>query len=196
MALTSETVRQMLSSNMLVFTGSSRPSIVAGLALGFHSWLVDPVYFSLSGSVTGAAGSGTIVPNSTKIFVPPKVEAMIDGLNSATVEGVVQVQLAQALTFGFSQSFNFAQYTGVSLSVATGQDFSFPQTIDTMALVTSLYDGLKFFTEDGHTLYWLAQGVARGLRDMILAATCTGTVVGTPVPPTTVVSGPTFSHVL
>jgi len=185
MALSSAQITSSILAARGDFNGVAFASLAKGIGDGVGIWAVgNPVNLSLTGVAAGTIGTGTMMVPSTKLLVNPGVGVVLGALAGAGSKGPLAAKLASVVGIGIAHAFsNYAQYLGTSAGVATGQDVSVVTISNSASLISILMGTLAgAFGAGGASLPRLATGLGNGIAAMLLGATGTGTIVGTPGP--------------
>lgn len=164
----------MRSARPYPLTGPSSTILVRALAEAVVVWGVrNPLNLLLQGTSTGAAGTGTINPLTSRILIGPNDSGCLSALSS-TLRGPLGPSVASALSLWVSVLFSTqAQYQGNSVGVGVGTDLSTFRIVNQSSLESELVKRLK---GPGGALY--ARGIAAGICVCIRGAVATAQVTG------------------
>ena len=184
MALTPPVIYSALAANRVAgpfpFLGPNFDTFALGLANGIVAWAVgQPQNVALTGTTTGASGSGIISPLTTRIILAPSIPLVQAGLAGAGIVGPTSVSLSTVVTLGLVQAFGIsAQYSGVSAGVGAGQDVSKIVLANPATLTSILLGTLRTMGPGGLGMQPLALGLANGISALLLTGTGAGVVSG------------------
>lgn len=176
--------------------GANFDRLAQAVSFAIPSWAVgQQTNLALTGVAAGNTGAGTINPVTTRLFIVPNVPAMLAGLHSAGMKGPMAQSLATIMAIGIATTFSkIGQYAGTAAGVGVGTDSSKISKANVATLTTTLEVFMATFMGPGPANTMMAEGIARGVTDMLKSGTGVGMVVGTPAPYPG--SGPTNSVVV
>jgi len=183
MAITTGTqfiINAILLAGQGTFTGSTvLPRIASAVGSSIPSWIPVPTNVTVQGNTVGVAGAGTV--NGKLFFVGQGAALMIAGLSSAGLTGTSATMLGTAVGNGVYLSLNsLAQYTGTSAGVGVGADASTIPNANEATLLPILQANLAGQTILGQNSAQLAQGLSRGIADIVKTGVGVGGVTGSP----------------
>ena len=160
------------------FTGSTvLPRIASAVAISMTAWLPIPTNVTVQGNTVGVAGAGNV--QGKFFFVGQGAPLMIAGLNSAGLTGLNATFLGTAVGNGVWSALNaLAQYTGTSAGVGVGADASTIPNANEGTLLPILQANLAGQAILGINSAQLAQGLARGIADIVKTGVGIGGVTG------------------
>lgn len=164
------------------FTGSTvLPRIASAVGSAIPTWIPVPTNVTVQGTTVGVAGAGAV--NGKLFFVGQGAALMIAGLNSAGLTGSNGIRLGTAVGNGVWTAFNqLAQYVGTSAGVGVGADVSTIPNANEGTLIPILQSNLAGRLITGINSAQLAQGLARGIADIVKTGVGIGGVTGSPSP--------------
>ncbi len=156
--------------------------LAQGISQGLSTWAVgNSTNLALQGTAVGTAGTGTIIPPTSRLFLLPLSTFLITALTGAGIAGPVSTSLALVVTQAVSETFStVGQYVGTSALVGVGQDISSVVVANPVTLAAILQSTLIGAGVAGPTSGSLSTGLAQGVTSLLLTMTGTGTIVGTP----------------
>ena len=178
--------------------GQGFEKLAVGLAQGVSQWGVGQIKnLACTGSATGLAGGGAVIPVASRITVPPDDTLMRVALVSAGMLGPNAQSLGSAVAKGIAVAFtSFGQYTGVVAGVSNGADISKITQADPQALTQILMSTLGSSMGAGPALPMLAAGLSNGITMTLKTGTGQGQVAGVPTFPPVPASTVTYSMVI
>lgn len=161
-----------------VFTGSTvLPRIASAVGNSMTTWLPILTNVTVQGNTVGVAGAGTV--QGKLLFVGQGAGLMIAALNSAGLTGSNGTRLGTAVGNGVWISLNqLAEYKGTSAGVGTGADVSSVPNANEATLLPILQANLAGRLITGITSAQLAQGLSRGIADIVKTGVGIGAVTG------------------
>ena len=189
MALTAPAITAALEASraagVFPLLGSTFSQISLAVGVALQGWAIgNPANLALTGSTTGAAGPGVILPPTTRIIVPPNPAPVSAGLASTGVVGPTSTSVATAIASGLSSVFTAsAQYSGVSPAVGSGADVSRITVANVATLTPLMVSAFEGIVGPGPTSPQLASGLSLGITNLLLLGTGTGVVTPAPGPP-------------
>lgn len=180
------------------FSGPAFPQLALGLANGLCLWAVgQPQNLALAGVASGSAGGGAIVVPSSKVTVTSSPSTLLTAFAGVGLLGPLGQSLAEVVSLGVSEAFTqHAQYSGVSVGVAVGQDVSKVVVANGPSLAGILRETLAGAGVAGAASNQLALALGNGIAALLLTGGGTATVTGTPVVPPAPGAGKTDSVVI
>jgi len=164
------------------FTGSTvLPRIASAVGSSIPAWIPIITNVTVQGATVGVAGAGAV--NGKLFFVGQGAALMIAGLASAGLTGSNGTRLGAAVGNGVWAALNqVTQYVGTSVGVGVGTDVSFISNANEGTLIPILQGNLAARSVTGFNAAKLAQGLARGIADIVKTGVGVGGVTGSPSP--------------
>ena len=164
------------------FTGSTvLPRIASAVGSAIPTWIPVIANVTVQGVTVGVAGAGAV--NGKLFFAGQGAALMIAGLSSAGLTGSNGIRLGAAVGNGVWAALNqVTQYVGTSVGVGVGTDVSFVANANEGALIPILQGNLAGRAILGINSAQLAQGLARGIADIVKTGIGIGGVTGSPSP--------------
>jgi len=135
-----------------------------GVGLGVQNWINAQSSNAMLVGVcpVGPAGAGMI--SSGKVICPPMPPLVIGACLAAGMKGVKMVEMATAISIGFSNTINqSAYYRGSVAGVSGGVDIAKVVVSNSPKLVKSIHTGFKAMGMKGVLLPMLATGIGNGI---------------------------------
>jgi hypothetical protein len=175
-------IQQILQAGQGTFTGSTvLPRIASAVGSSIPVWIPIIANVTVQGTTIGVAGAGAV--NGKLFFVGQGGALMIAGLKSAGLTGLSATFLGTAVGNGVWVALNsLAQYVGTSAGVGIGVDVSTIPNANEGALLPILQGNLAGQAILGQNSAQLAQGLARGIADIVKTGIGIGGVTGSPSP--------------
>jgi hypothetical protein len=168
------------NAGAFAFSGTNFDQMAWALSTALVQWGPS---IRLQGIATGNAGAGTINVPTTRLFLVPNVPLMVAGLSSAGMVGPLSSALAVVVASAIAKAVSsYGGYTGTVVGVGNGFDASRVIVANAGSLFPTLLAQMQGFLGVGPAAPMLAKGLSQGIASMLLTATGTGTVVGTPSP--------------
>jgi len=160
------------------FGGFSFDQLAWAVASALATWGPSVM---LQGLAVGTAGAGALAVPSTRMFLLPNPPLVIAGLSSAGMVGPLGVALGTVIGLAVPKTISsWANYAGGVTGVGVGQDVSKVTRADATGLLLLLLPTLQGLLGSGAASPQLAKGLSTGIASLLLTATGTGTVVGSP----------------
>jgi hypothetical protein len=168
----------------LAFNGAAFDSMARGVANGVCQWGINqPANLALVGIASGTVGVGVINQATTKLVVPPNIQAVSSALTGAGMVGPLSTSLAIVTALAISQAFSSSgQYHGVVAGVGVGTDVSKIIVVNATTLIAALMLNLAATGGSGPALTMMAIGLGNGIAAELALGAGAGAVTGIPLP--------------
>ena len=162
------------------FTRMPFDQLAWALASGIVQWAPT---VQLTGVSVGTAGAGTINTLASKVFLAPNPPLAIAGMGSAGLVGPPGIALGTVIGQAVPKALtSYAGYAGGVAGVGVGGDVSKVVAASGSGLAALLVPLLAGFLGPGPASAQMAKGLGQAVANLVLTATATGNVVGTPSP--------------
>lgn len=171
-------IQQINLAGQGVFTGSTvLPRIASAVGSAIPAWIPLLTNVTVRGTTVGVAGAGSV--QGKLFFTGQGAALMIAGLQSAGLTGSNGVRLGTAVGNGVWAALNqVAQYAGTSPGVGSGTDVSTIPNANEGTLLPILQGNLAGQVILGINSAQLAQGLSRGIADIVKTGVGVGGVTG------------------